>query len=194
MCNDTSTMLTQIHKVKSFLTQQTASSGRGPCSLSHDRADIEIQICAARAYADKFNNNEAHSAAPQENTNPQIFIPSSGARHRPVKTKTSIQGEYVQKKKQKETTVKKTSHIGLACQITVAEAILVEKEINCSPPCSQGPPKDNVPEVVLMAALGIKRCHGCKGEILKQNCQPPKDLVFWMQALQIWRTKGQQDW
>ena len=44
------------------------------------------------------------------------------------------------KKKQKKTTVKKTSHIGLACQITVAEAILAEKEINCSPPCSQGPP------------------------------------------------------
>ena len=76
----------------------------------------------------------------------------------------------------------------------MAEAILAEKEINCSPPCSQGPPKDNVPEVVLMAALGIRRCHGCKGEILKQNCQTPKDLVFQMQALQIWRTKGQQDW
>ena len=176
-------MLTQIHKLKSFLTQQTTSSGRGPCSLSHDRADIETQICAARAYATEFNNNEACFMALHENTNQQIFIPSSGARHRPVKTKTSIQGKYVQKKKQKKTTVKKTSHIGLAHQITVAEAILAEKEINCSPPCSQGPPEDNVPEVVLMAALGIRRCHGCKGEILKQNCQSPKDLVFWMQAL-----------
>ena len=92
-------MLTQIHEVKSFLTQQTASSGRGPCSLSRDRADIETQICVARAYATEFNNNEARSVALRENTNPQIFIPSSGARHRPVKTKTSIQGEYVQKKK-----------------------------------------------------------------------------------------------
>ena len=107
-------MLTQIHKVKSFLTQQTASSGRGPCSLSRGRADIEIQMCVARVYAAEFNNNEAHSAALHENTNPQIFILSSGARHRPVKTKTSIQGKYVQKKKQKKTTVKKTSHIGLA--------------------------------------------------------------------------------
>ena len=187
-------MLTQIHEVKLFLTQQTASSGRGPCSLSHDRANVEIQISAARAYGTKFNNNEAHSAALKENTNPQIFIPSSGARHRSVKTKTSMQDKYVQKKKQKKTTVKKTSHTGLACQITVAEAILAEKEINCSPSCSQGPPKDNVPEVVLMATLGIRRCHGCKGEILKQNCQPPKDLMFQMQALQIWRTKGQQDW
>ena len=98
------------------------------------------------------------------------------------------------KKKQKKTTVKKTTHIGFTLQIAVAEAILMEKEINCSPPCSQEPHEDNAPEVVLMAALGIRRCHGCKGEILKQNCQPPKDLVSWMQALQIWRTKGHQDW
>ena len=181
--DDTSTMLTQIHEVKSFLTQQTASSSRGPCSLSHDRADIETQLHAAGAHAAKFNNNEAHSIALHENTNPQIFIPSSGARHRPVKTKTSIQGEYVQKKKQKKTTVKKTSHMGLIHQITVAEAILAEKENKCSPPCSQGHPEDNVPEVVLMGVLGIRRCHGCKGEILKQNWQPPKDLVFRMQTL-----------
>ena len=164
-------MLTQIHEVKSFLTQQTASSGRGPCSLSCGRANIEIQMHVARAYATEFNNDEARSMALHENTNPEIFIRSSGARHRPVKTKTSIQGEYVQKKKQRKTTVKKTSHINLAHQITVAEGILTEKEINCSPPCSQEPHKDNVPEVVLMAALGIRRCHGCQGEILKQNCQ-----------------------
>ena len=98
------------------------------------------------------------------------------------------------KKETKENNCQKTNHIGLTHQITVAEAILAEKEINCSPPCSQGPPKDNALEVVLMAALGIRRCHGCKGEILKQNCQPPKNLGFQMQALQIWRTKGQQDW
>ena len=177
------TMLTQIHEEKSFLSQQTASSGRGPCSLSCERANIETQICAARVYATEFNNNDACSAALQENTNPQVFIPSSGTRHRSVKTKTSIQGAFLQKKKQKKTTVQKNIHIGLACQITVAEAILAEKEINCLPPCSQVPPEDNVLEVVPMAALGIRRCHGCRGEILKQNCQPPKDLVFWLQAL-----------
>ena len=196
VCNGTSTLLTQSHEVKSFLTQQTASSGRGPCSLSRGRADIEMQMHAARSYAVEFNNDEACSMAVHENTNPEIFILSSGARHRPVKPKTSIQGKYLQKKKkQRKTTVKKTSHISLAHQITVAEGILTEKEINCSPPCSQEPHEDNVPEVVLMAALGIRRCHGCRGgEILKQNCQPPKDLVFRMQALRIWRTKGHQDW
>ena len=183
MRDDTSTMLTQIHELKAFLSQQTASSGRGPCSQSCSRAGIEIQMHAARAYAAEFNNNEACSTALHENTNPDIFIPSSGARHRPVKTKTGIQGEYVWTKKQKKTTVKKTSHISLMHQITLAEGILTEEEINCSPPCSQEPQEDNVPEVVLMAALGIRRCHGCKGEILKQNCQPPKDLVFRMQAL-----------
>ena len=191
-CDDTSTMLTQIHEVKLFLTQQTASSSRGPCSLSCEMADIETQICAARGYAAEFNNNDACSAALQENTNPQVFIPSSGARHRPVKTNYKHTGSICTKKETKEKkTVKKTSHIGLAHQITVAEAILAKKEVNYSP---QVPPKDNVPEVVLMDALGIRRCHGCKGEILKQNCQHPKDLVFQLQALQIWRTKGWQDW
>ena len=100
-------MLTQIHKVKPFLTQQTASNGRGPCSLSHDRANIETQLCAARAYATKFNNNEARSVALHENANPQIFIPSSGARHRPVKTKTSIQGAFVQKRNKRKQLSKK---------------------------------------------------------------------------------------
>ena len=56
----------------------------------------------------------------------------------------------------------------------MAEGILTEKEINCSPPCSQEPHEDNVPEVVLMAALGIRRCHSCQGEILKQNCELPQ--------------------
>ena len=59
--------------------------------LSHGQGPIlEIQICVARVYAAKFTNNKAHIAALHENTNPQIFILSSGARHRPVKTKTSI--------------------------------------------------------------------------------------------------------
>ena len=78
---------------------------------------------------------------------------------------------------------KKSSHISLVQQITLAESILTEEETNCSPPCSQEPHEDNLPEVVLMAALGIRRCHGCQGEILKQNCQHPKDLLFRMQAL-----------
>ena len=90
----------------------------------------------------------------------------------------------------KEITCEKNIHIGLAHQIKAAEAILAEKEIDCSPPCSQELHQENFPEVVLMAALGIRRCHGCKREILKHNCLPPKDLVFQMQVLGIWRTKG----
>ena len=98
-------------------------------------------------------------------------------------------GDICAKKETKEIICEKI-HIDLAHQIKGSEAILVEKEIDCSPPCSQELPQEIFTEVVLMAALGIRRCHGCKREILKQNCLPPKDLVFWMQALQIWRTKG----
>ena len=170
-------MITQIHELEAFLSQQTASSGRGPCSQSHGRANIDIQMHVARAYAAEFNNKEARSAALQESTNSDIFIPSSGARHRPVKTKTSIQGEYIWTNKQKKTTIKKTSHISLAHQITLAEGILTEEEINSSSPCSQEPHKDNVPEVVLMAGLGIRRCHGCMGDILKQHCHPQRSSL-----------------
>ena len=92
---DTSTMLTQIHEFKSFLTQQTSSSGRGPCSLTCKRSHIATQIHAAEAYTTEFNNNDAHSATLQENANPRVFVPSSGARQGPVKTKTGIEGTFV---------------------------------------------------------------------------------------------------
>ena len=52
--DDTSTMLTQIHEFKSFLTQQTFSSGRDPCSLTCKGMDIVTQIHAAKAYTTKF--------------------------------------------------------------------------------------------------------------------------------------------
>ena len=97
-CDDASTMLTQIHEFKSFLTQQTSSRSRGPFSLTRERADITIQIHAAKVYATKFNNKDANSAALEENAHPQVFEPSSDTRHRPVKTKTGIEGTFVQKR------------------------------------------------------------------------------------------------
>ena len=79
----------------------------------------------------------------------------------------------------------KNIHIGLGQQLKEAEAILAEEDvpIDCSPPCSQELSQENFPDVVLLAALGVRKWHACKREILKQNCQPPKDLVFHMQAL-----------
>ena len=44
-------MVTQIHEFKSFLTQLTSSSGKGPCCLTHEKANRATQICAAKAYA-----------------------------------------------------------------------------------------------------------------------------------------------
>ena len=85
-------MITQIHELEAFLSQQTASSGRGPCSQSRGRADIEIQMHVARAYAVEFNNNEARSAALQESTNPDIFIPSSGCKTQASKDQDKYTG------------------------------------------------------------------------------------------------------
>ena len=99
--DDTSTMLTHIHEFKSFITQQTMSSGRGPCSPTHERADIATQIHAAEAYVAEFNNKNACSAALEENANPQVFVPSGGTRHRPAETKSGIEGTFVQKRNKK---------------------------------------------------------------------------------------------
>ena len=97
----TSTMLTQIHEFKSFLTQQTSSSGSGPCSLTHIRVNRATQICAAKAYTTEFNNKNACAAALEENVNPQVFVPLGGARHRPTKTNIGIEGTFVQTRKKR---------------------------------------------------------------------------------------------
>ena len=99
---DTSTMLTQIHEFNSFLTQVTSSSGKGPCFLTHDRANQATNIHAAKAYMAEFSNKHACSAALEENTNSWVFVPSGGARHRPVKTKTGIEGTFVQKRNRRK--------------------------------------------------------------------------------------------
>ena len=112
-CDDTSTMLAKIHEFKSFLTQQTSSSGKGPCSLVHKRANIATQICAAKAYTAEFSNKNACSVALEENANPQVFVPSGGARHMPAKTKAGIERTFVPTKKQKKSSVNKNTHIGL---------------------------------------------------------------------------------
>ena len=96
-CDDTSTMLTQIHDFKSFLTQVISSSGKGPCSLTHKRANRATQICTAKAYVAEFSNKCGHCEALDENANPQVFVPSGGARHGPAKTKISIKGTFVWK-------------------------------------------------------------------------------------------------
>ena len=56
----------------------------------------------------EFSNKHGHSEAIEERTNPQVFVPSGGARHKPVKTKTGIEGTFMQKKKkQKKAAVNK---------------------------------------------------------------------------------------
>ena len=108
-------------------------------------------------------------------------------RHKPLKTKTGIEGKFLSKKKPKKgrANVYNTMHIGLGRQLKEAEALLAEEDVTiyCSPPCSQELPEENFTEVVLLAALGIRKCYGGKGEIIRTVCPPPKDSVFCLQAL-----------
>ena len=70
------------------------------------------------------------------------------------------------KKKQKKAALNKNMHVGLGRQLKEAKAILTEEDlpIDCSPPCTQELPEENFPEVVLLATLGIRKCHGCKSK------------------------------
>ena len=112
--DNTSTMLTQINEFHSFRAQASSSS-RGACSLTHDGEDRNTQICMAKAYTPEFSNKHAQQEA-TENTNPQVFVPSSGVRHR---------------------------HVHLERQLKEAKPILDEEDspIDCSLPCSQKWPK-----------------------------------------------------
>ena len=91
----TPTMLTQIHEFKSFLTQLTSSSGKGPCSMTHKKANKATHICTAKAYATEFSNKNIHCTALEKNANLQAFVPLGDARHRPANTKTGLEGTFV---------------------------------------------------------------------------------------------------
>ena len=86
----------------------------------------------------EFNNKCAHCEVLEKNANPQVFVPSGGARYRPVKTKTGIEETFVWKKKQKKAAVNKNIHVGLRGQLKEAKAILAEEDvpIDCSSPCT----------------------------------------------------------
>ena len=73
-------------------------------------------------------------------------------------------------------------YAGLGRQIKEAKAILAEEDVpmDCSPPCTQELSEENFPEVVLLATLGVRKCYGCKGQIIRKKCQTPIHLVFHM--------------
>ena len=99
--DNTSTMLTQIHEFNSFLTHITSSS-KELCSLTHDRANRAIQIGAAKAYVIEFTNKHVHREAIEENANPQVFVLSSCARHRPVNSRIGIKEHLCKKRNRRK--------------------------------------------------------------------------------------------
>ena len=68
------------------------------------------------------SNNLAQCEAIEENTNPQVFVPSDGARYRPMQTKTGIEGTFLHKKKPKKAAVNvnKNMHVGLGRELKEA--------------------------------------------------------------------------
>ena len=102
-----------------------------------------------------------------------------------MKRKNGVEGKSVKKEMKKgRANVYKTMDAYLGRQLKEAEAVLTEENANVpidwSPHCGQEPPKENFPEVVLLDALGVRKCQGCKGKILRMKCPPSKKLVFHM--------------
>ena len=100
----------------------------------------------------------------------------------PLKTKTGIEGTFLHKKKPNKevVNVNKTMHVGLGRQLKEAKVILTEEDApsDCFPPCRQELPKGNFLEVVLLAALGVRKCHSCKGQLIEKSSNPQKIWVF----------------
>ena len=189
-------MLTQIEELKSFITQAVTSSVKGPSSVTCDRVDRSTQIYATKAYVAKFTNTCAQYRAAEQNNNPQIRMQASGVKHRPLKRK-SIEWTFVHKNKLKKGrgNVYKIMHVCLGRQLQEAKLILADENadapIDCSPPCGQEPPQKNFPEVIILAGLGVGKCHGCGGN-LKKKCSPQKDFEFHMQELCIWKDQKEE--
>ena len=74
-------------------------------------------------------------------------------------------------------------HAGLGRQLHEVESIIAEEytdaAIDCSPPCGQELPEENFTEVVLLAGLGVGKCHRYKGDILKRECEYGKTKKQW---------------
>ena len=54
--DNTSSMLTQIEELKSFLVEVATLNGKGPSYMTCDRADRNTQICATKSYAVEYTN------------------------------------------------------------------------------------------------------------------------------------------
>ena len=102
------THLLCLHKFKnfkSFISQVSTSSRKGLCFLAQDMADRTTQMQVAKAHVAEFSNKHAQQEVNEENTNPQVFVPASDARHRPFKRKSGVEGKLLIRKLRKEVTM-----------------------------------------------------------------------------------------
>ena len=144
--------------------------------MTCDRANRNTQISAAKAYAVAFANKDARQEASEENSNPPVFVPSIGVRHRAFKRK-SIEGTFIQE----------------------AELIIAEETadvcIDSFPPAmARKHLRKILMEVVVLAMLGVRECHRCKGEFLKNKCPPPKISHFVWRPCKYGKTQKTRGW
>ena len=138
----TSSMLTQIEELKSFIAQASTLSGKGLSSVTYDTMDRGTLNHATKSYAAEFANK-----------------------------RKSIEGTSVNKKKLQKVRAKdyRNIHVDLGRQLQKAKSVIAEENaevpIEWSPPCRQEPPEENFSEIVPLASLGVRKCYRCKGGI-----------------------------
>ena len=74
-----------------------------------------------------------------------------------------------QKSKERRCKVYRNMQVGLGRQLQELTLVIAEENgdapLDSSPPCGQELPKERFPEVFILAGLGVRRYHRCKGEI-----------------------------
>ena len=87
-------------------------------------------------------------------------------------------------------------HVDLGRQLKDVKAIIAKGDtlIDCSSPCSQELHEENFLGVVLLSTLGVRKCQGCNGEMIRTKCPPLKDFAFCMQLLQTWKDQKTKEW
>ena len=86
-------------------------------------------------------------------------------------------------------------HVGLGRQLKEDTGILAEEDVltDCSPSVLRKCPRKNFPEIVFLFALGVRKCHGCKGQTIGKSADPQKTWFFMCRHFEYGKNYKVQD-
>ena len=93
--DDISTMMQQEVDVTRFEEGSTFRRGSGPTDVQHATKEKRAQMEQARSFAQILQNQAAMEMQREGEENPEHFLPSGKARHKPGKKTTGVQGKLI---------------------------------------------------------------------------------------------------